>query len=266
MDYINKFMHGLPWVAKGLHAQGLHPHRRKRREPKKLRRSMRTTVEAPPSTRRVPRAVTAAMWVSRGSTAKGPRGSTGTAERQSRCAHLGQRRNGVCAMRTPGRSPLTKLLTFRHPVAARLSSYWPPEKRWLFARGTHREETRRSVAAVVVVSKSAFPRLRPAIVGYRFRFSLSPSVTKAVSDTLVPSLSFSLSLSSGDLSGARTQIRRLTRDCEGACHCVPICNPSEISSTLKRHGSIPANDRYVIRSRLSSSLLMMATKSSIAEW
>lgn len=81
------------------------------------------TRDTPPSTRRAPRAVTAAMWVSRGSTAKGPRGSTGTAERQSRCAHLGQRRNGVCAMRTPGRSPLTKLLTFRHPVAARLSSY-----------------------------------------------------------------------------------------------------------------------------------------------
>jgi len=54
---------------------------------------------------------------------EGRRGSTGTAERQSRCAHLGQRRNGACAMRTPGRSPLTKLLTFRHPVAARLSSY-----------------------------------------------------------------------------------------------------------------------------------------------
>lgn len=66
---------------------------------------------------------------------EGRRGSTGTAERQSRCAHLGQRRNGASAMRSPGRSPLTKLLTFRHPVATRLFSYWPPEKRWLFMRG-----------------------------------------------------------------------------------------------------------------------------------
>lgn len=66
----------------------------------------------------------------------GRRGSTRTAERQSRCAHLGQRRNGAGVMQTPGRSPLTKLLTFRHPVARSfLSSYWPPEKRWLFARG-----------------------------------------------------------------------------------------------------------------------------------
>ena len=68
---------------------------------------------------RVPRV--AAMWVNREATARGPEGrreSARTAERQSRCAHLGHRRTGACAIPSLGRSPLTKLLTFRHPVAS----------------------------------------------------------------------------------------------------------------------------------------------------
>lgn len=140
------------------------------------------------------------MWVSRGAAARGPlRGAAEDRRERPSGNHVARIWvSGVTAQAWCRPRSLTKLLTFRHPVAARFSPRIDRRKNVDFShagvrvpgggRGTgHRSLLRPltrpvhlalSLSLVLLLVYPLFPRLYPVIVRYRFRdrFSLSSSV------------------------------------------------------------------------------------------